>query len=77
MFIKVVGLVLLYCGCVLADGIKIGVLPYTDALKILNIHQPLKDFLSSELNQEVQIYTSASYEKFFEDTAKGEFDIII
>ncbi|MCK9337178.1 MAG: phosphate/phosphite/phosphonate ABC transporter substrate-binding protein [Arcobacteraceae bacterium] len=76
-FNKVVGLILLYTSCVLADGIKIGVLPYADALKILNIHQPLKDFLSSELNQEVQIYTSASYEKFFEDTAKGQFDIII
>lgn len=74
---KVLGVILFLCSCIFANGIKIGVLPYTDALKILNIHQPLKEFLSTQLNQDIQIYTSATYEKFFEDTSKGEFDIII
>lgn len=60
-----------------AQNIKVGVIPYTDTLKILSIHQPLKEFLSSELGENVEIYTSTSYEKFFEDTKKGEFDIVI
>jgi len=60
-----------------AQNLKIGVIPYTDTLKILTIHQPLKEFLSSRLNREVEIYTSSSYEKFFEDTKNGEFDIVI
>lgn len=60
-----------------AQNLKIGVIPYTDTLKILSIHQPLKEFLSSELGENVEVYTSVSYEKFFEDTKNGEFDIVI
>ncbi len=61
----------------IADTFKIGVLPYTDALKILTIHQPMKQFLESELKQKVEIYSASSYEKFFEDTKNGQFDMII
>jgi ABC-type phosphate/phosphonate transport system substrate-binding protein len=49
---------------VLADSLKIGVLPYTDALKILTIHQPMKQFLEVELQQKVEIYSASSYESF-------------
>jgi phosphonate transport system substrate-binding protein len=76
-FLRIISIILFYTTFVIADGLKIGVLPYTDTLKILNIHQPLREFLSSELNQDVEIYTSVSYEKFFENTNKGHFDIII
>jgi len=60
-----------------AESLKIGVLPYTDALKILTIHQPMKQFLETELNQKVEIYSASSYEKFFEDSKNGVFDMII
>lgn len=60
-----------------AQNIKVGVIPYTDTLKILSIHQPLKEYLSLQLNENVEIYTSASYEKFFEDTKNGQFDIVV
>lgn len=60
-----------------ADSFKIGILPYTDSLKILSIHQPLKVFLETELKEKVEIYSSNSYEKFFEDTKNGQFDMII
>jgi phosphonate transport system substrate-binding protein len=69
--------VVCFVNVLFAQNLKIGVIPYTDTLKILSIHQPLKEFLSSELNGNVEIYTSASYEKFFEDTKNGEFDIVI
>ena len=60
-----------------ADTIKIGILPYTDTLKILKVYQPYKQFLENKLQQKVEIYTANSYEHFFEDTKKGQFDIII
>lgn len=60
-----------------ADSLKIGVLPYTDALKILSIHQSMKQFLEAELEQKVEIYSASSYENFFEDTKNGQFDMII
>lgn len=61
----------------IAETLKIGVLPYTDALKILTIHQPMKQFLEDELKQKVEIYSASSYEVFFEDTKNGQFDMII
>ncbi len=74
---KIVFVISLFFNILFAQNLKIGVIPYTDTLKILTIHQPLKEFLSSRLNREVEIYTSSSYEKFFEDTKNGEFDIVI
>ncbi|MEW6551152.1 MAG: phosphate/phosphite/phosphonate ABC transporter substrate-binding protein [Campylobacterota bacterium] len=74
---KIVFVISLFFNILFAQNLKIGVIPYTDTLKILTIHQPLKEFLSSRLNGEVEIYTSSSYENFFEDTKNGEFDIVI
>lgn len=76
-FFKKLFLAICFISLAEAETLKIGVLPYTDALKILNIHQPLKQFASSSLGSNVEIYTANSYEKFFEDTQKGEFDVVI
>jgi len=59
------------------ENLRVGILPYTDTLKILKIYQPFKQFFESKLQQKVEIYTANSYEKFFEDTKNGQFDLII
>ncbi|MBI3874054.1 MAG: PhnD/SsuA/transferrin family substrate-binding protein [Arcobacter sp.] len=59
------------------NTLKIGVLPTMDALKIISLNQPLKQFLETELNEKVEIYTSNGYDKFFEDTKNGQFDIVV
>ncbi|MDD2699181.1 MAG: PhnD/SsuA/transferrin family substrate-binding protein [Arcobacteraceae bacterium] len=75
--IKFLFILVLFVSYAFSNSLKIGILPYTDPLKILSIHQPLKTFLETELNEKVEIYSSSSYEKFFEDTKNGEFDMII
>ncbi|WP_321315134.1 PhnD/SsuA/transferrin family substrate-binding protein [Halarcobacter sp.] len=77
---KLIKLILLFSFfsifCV-ADSLKIGVTPYTNALKIIKIYKPLTDFLTKELNTNVEVYTSSNYKKFYEDVESGDFDLIV
>ena len=70
-------LLLLFTSSLSATILKIGIIPYTDSLKIIKIHQPLRAYLEKSLNMEVQIFTSKSYEAFYEDSKNGFFDVII
>lgn len=60
-----------------ANNFKIGVLPYTNSIEIIKIYEPLNNFLSKELNQSVETYTSKDYKAFYEDSKKNLFDLII
>lgn len=60
-----------------AKDFKVGIFPYTNALEIAKIYEPFRKFLSSKLNQNVEIYTSKTYEQFFTDVENKEFDLII
>lgn len=60
-----------------AKEFRIGVFPYTNALEIAKIYKPFSKFLSEKLNQNVEIYTSKTYEQFFTDVQNKEFDLII
>ncbi len=60
-----------------ANSLKIGITPYTNALKIIKIYEPLTAFLTKELNTDIEVYTSIDYKKFYEDVENGVFDIII
>lgn len=55
----------------------LGVFPYTDALQIIKIHQPLRLYLEKELDATIEIYTAPSFEQFFVDTQKGLFDFVV
>ncbi len=57
--------------------LKIGFLPYTNALNLIKIHQPLRDFLSKKLDIPVEIVTSSNYEAMYFDTKEGVFDLIV
>lgn len=70
-------LTFIFTSQLLADVLKIGIVPYTDSLKIIKIHQPLRIYLEKSLDMEVQIFTSKSYEDFYEDSKNGFFDVII
>ncbi len=76
-FLRYLFVLVLLCSYGMSKSLKIGVLPYTDPLKILIIYQPMKQFLEEELKQNVEIYSSNSYESFFEDTRKNQFDIVV
>lgn len=72
----------LILGVSFAQELKIGFLPYTNAIKLLQVHTPLREFLQQELQKdypdiEVVILSSSSYEGIYKDAAEGKFDIIV
>lgn len=69
--------VLLFTNSLSAAVLKIGIIPYTDSLKIIKIYQPLRVYLEKNLDMEVHLFTSKSYENFYEDSKNGFFDVII
>lgn len=60
-----------------ADSLKIGVTPYTNAMKIIKVYEPLTKYLSNELKVNVEVYSSNNYKNFYEDVEKGTFDLVI
>ena len=54
-----------------------GIFPYTDALQIIKIYQPLRQYLEKELDAIIEIYTAPNFEQFFIDTQKGLFDFVV
>jgi phosphonate transport system substrate-binding protein len=60
-----------------SKSLKIGVTPYTNALKIIKVYEPLTNFLSKDLHTNVEVYTSSNYKEFYKDVEKGNFDIVI
>ncbi len=61
----------------LAQTLKIGVTPYTNAMKIVKIYQPMSTFLSHKLETNIEVYSSKDYKQFYQDVENGTFDIII
>lgn len=60
-----------------AQTLKIGWLPYTNALSLVSIHAPVRDYLAGALDQEVEILSAVDYAPFHEATLRGEFDLIV
>jgi len=75
--VRILFLIVILLVSVDAKTFKVRVLPYTNALEIAKIYAPLSKFLSNKLNQDVEIYTSKTYEQFFTDVENKEFDLII
>lgn len=76
-FIKISLFVLFFTLFSFAESLKIGVTPYTNAMKIIKVYEPLTKFLSNELKQSVEVYSSSNYKTFYEDVEKGTFDLVI
>lgn len=60
-----------------ANNFRIGVLPYTNSIEIIKLYEPLSTFLTKELNQPIDVYTSKDYKAFYDDSQNNLFDIII
>jgi phosphonate transport system substrate-binding protein len=54
-----------------------GILPFNSTLALIKTHQPLRHYLQKELGQPIDIFTSANYVAFQNDSLSGEFDILI
>ncbi len=75
--IKILVLLILFNISVFAQTIKIGVTPYTNAMKIIKVYNPISNFLSQELDTNVEIFTAKDYKEFYKEVEKGSFDLVI
>ncbi len=57
--------------------LKVGVLPYNSALALIKVHAPLRDHLSQSLGRPVEIATSPDFNRYFNDSINGRFDLLI
>lgn len=75
--VKMIFFILLLNSVILAQTIKIGITPYTNAVKIIKVYKPLSDFISKDLNSTIEIFTAKNYKEFYKDVEKGSFDLVI
>lgn len=74
---KIIIVLILFCVTSFAQTLKIGVTPYTSAMKIIKIYEPMTTFLSNALGMKVEVYSSKDYKQFYHNTQDQDFDIII
>jgi phosphonate transport system substrate-binding protein len=60
-----------------ADSFVIGVAPHTSARVILEMYQPLRQYLEKELGTHVEIVTATDFDAFARRGLANEFDIAI
>lgn len=76
-FFKIIVILSALCLVSFAQTLKIGVTPYTSAMKIIKIYEPLTVFLSNKLDMKVEVYSSKDYKKFYHDVEHKTFDLVV
>ncbi|MES9942495.1 MAG: phosphate/phosphite/phosphonate ABC transporter substrate-binding protein [Candidatus Thiodiazotropha sp. 6PLUC2] len=60
-----------------SQSLRLGIMPFNSTLALIKTHQPLRQHLQKELGQSIDIYTSANYVAFQQDSMAGAFDLLI
>ena len=60
-----------------AEPLRLGIMPFNSALALIRTHQPLRNHLQARLDRRVEIFTSADYFTFLNETQAGNFDLVI
>lgn len=68
---------LVLAGAGAAEPLRLGIMPFNSALALIKTHQPLRNHLQARLDRPVEIYTSADYFTFLNETQAGHFDMVI
>jgi len=58
------------------NEISLGLFPYVTPTQLVQIHSPLKNYLSKTLGIEVNLVTAPDFMSFMQRTRQGEYDII-
>jgi phosphonate transport system substrate-binding protein len=59
------------------NELTFGLFPYITPTQLVQIHSPLKNYLSKTLGLEVNLVTAPDFTSFMERTQQGEYDIIL
>lgn len=75
--LKIIVILVLFSLSGLAQTLRIGVTPYTSAMKIIKIYEPMTTFLSNKLGVKVEVYSSKDYKNFYQDVENRTFDLVV
>jgi phosphonate transport system substrate-binding protein len=59
------------------EPLKLGIMPFNSTLALIKTHAPIRDYLQAKLGRPVEIYTSADYFTFINESLAGRFDLLI
>lgn len=57
--------------------LRLGIMPFNSAMALLKTHQPLREHLGRSLQRPVDVFTSADYVTFLNDSRDGQYDLLI
>jgi phosphonate transport system substrate-binding protein len=60
-----------------ADIVRVLLLPYTNTVALMRVHQPLRAHLQQQLGQPVELFTSADFPAHFDEIKRGDYDIAV
>lgn len=59
------------------NALDMGIFPYFSTRALLDIYQPLRDYLSQQLGEPVNLFTALSFKVYTEQTRKGLYDLVV
>lgn len=57
--------------------LKLGIMPFNSTLALIKTHQPLTQYLETELGRHISVFTSTDYFTFVNELLDGHFDLAI
>lgn len=57
--------------------LEMGVFPYLSTRTVLELYQPVRDYLQQQLGRPVLLYTAPDFKSYVERTQQGKYDIVL
>ena len=57
--------------------LRLGIMPFNSTLALFKTHQPLRQYLQSELGRPIELFTAPDYFTFLNSSLAGEYDLLI
>ena len=57
--------------------LRLGVFPYISAEQLVQLYQPLRDYLQTETGQPIRLLSAPDFRQFIQRTGDGRYDIVI
>lgn len=60
-----------------SNTLTLGLFPHLPAPKLLNMYQPVADYLSQKMNREIRLFSARDFRTFYQNTHDYQFDLVI
>lgn len=60
-----------------SGGVRMGVFPYFSTRALLDLYEPVRVLLQTELNRPTNLFTAPSFKAYADRTQAGEYDVLV